>query len=69
MNDHIIDENNQSEAIVIRGFDYKIEGLDGYPYLNNLIQLVPGDWEKQTAKINEVVGMENCVAVDGGGNG
>ena len=54
MNDHIIDEKEQYEAIGIHGFDYRLfekeecggtrEGLDGYPYLGNLIQLWPGDW-------------------------
>ena len=35
------------------------EVLEGYPYLNNLIQLCPGDWVKQMSKINEAVGMKN----------
>ena len=57
-NNHIIDKNEQYEAIGLCGFDYKLfdkeegggtrEGLYGYPYLKHLIHLWPGDWEKQT---------------------
>ena len=42
------------------------QGLYGYHYLKNLIQLWPGDWVKQMEKINEAVGMKNCVTVGGG---
>ena len=45
----IINENEEYKTIGLRGFDYKLfdgeegggtrEGLDGYPYLNNLFQL------------------------------
>ena len=77
MTDHIIDEKDQYEAIGLRGFDYKLfdeeegggtrEGLDGYPYLRHIIQLWPGDWVKQMAKMNEAVGMKNRVTMGGGG--
>ena len=50
--DHIIDEKNQCTAIGLNRFDYKLieeeegegtgEVLDRYPYLNHLIQLLPG---------------------------
>ena len=43
------------------------EGLYGYPYLKHLIRLWPGDWENQMEKMNEAVGMNNCVTVGGGG--
>ena len=43
------------------------EVLDGYPYLKHIIQLWPGDWVKQMAKMNELVGMKNRSAVDRGG--
>ena len=66
---HIIDENGYYKYIVIRGFDYKLfeeeedgetrEVLYGYPYLKHLIQLWPGDWVKQMAKMNEAVCMKN----------
>ena len=52
--DNTIKENEEYESIGLRGFDYKIfeeerdgvilEGLYGYPYLNHLINLWPGDW-------------------------
>ena len=44
-----------------------IEGLDVYPYLKHLIQLWPGDCKKRMEKMNEVVGMKNCVMVGGVG--
>ena len=54
VNNDIIDEKEKYDAIGICGFDYKLfeeeegrgtrEGLYGYPYLNNLIQLWTGDW-------------------------
>ena len=75
--DHIIDEQEDYKGIGLCGFDYKlfeeeeggwiIEGLDGYPYLNDLIQLWPGDWVKKMAKMNESVGMKNCLMMGGGG--
>ena len=40
------------------------KGLDGYHYLNNTIQLWPGDWVKQMEKMNEAVGMKNCFTMD-----
>ena len=43
------------------------EVLYWYHYFNHLIQLWPGDWVKQIAKINEVVGMKNRFTMDGGG--
>ena len=71
--DHIINENDTYEAIGLRGFDYKLfqeeegggtrEGLDGYPYLNNIIKLWPGDLDNQMSKMNKAVGMKNCVTV------
>ena len=77
MKDHIIDEKEGYKANGLRGFDYKlfweeegggtIDGLYGYPYLNNIIQLWPGDWMKQMANINEVVDMNNRFTMDGGG--
>ena len=76
VNHHITKENEQYETIVLCGFDYKLfegeegeetrEGLDGYPYFNHLTQLWPGYWVKQMAKINEAVGMKNCVTMGGG---
>ena len=60
MKDHIINENDQYEAIGLSGFDYKSfeeekgggtrEVLDGYPYLKYIIQLWPGDWVKHMEK-------------------
>ena len=77
MNDHIIGEKEKYEAIGIRGFDSKVleeeegggiqEELDGYPYLKHIIQVCQGDWYKQMEKINEAVGMKNCVTLGGGG--
>ena len=74
---NIIDEEEQYESIGLRGFDYKLfeeeevemtrEGLDRYPYLNHIIQLWPGDWVEHMAKINEAVGMKNCLKMYGGG--
>ena len=67
-----------TKAIVLRGFDYKSfeeeengetrYELDGYPYLKYLIQLWPGDWAEQMAKMNEAVVMKNRFTMDGGGN-
>ena len=75
--DHIIDEKEDYKAFGIRGFDYKLfeeeegggtrEGLDRYPYLNNLIQLWSGDWVKQLEKMNDAVGMKNRFMMNGGG--
>ena len=58
--DHIIDEKEDYKDIGLRGFDYKLfeeeeggetrEVLDGYPYLNYIIQLWPGDWVKHMEK-------------------
>ena len=69
MKDHIINEKDQYKAIGLHEFDYKLfeeeegggtrEGLDGYLYLNHLIQLLPGDWLKQMEKLNEAVGMKD----------
>ena len=77
VNNHIINEKEQYEAIGIHGFDYKLfeeeegggtrERLDGYPYLKHLIQLWPGDSDKQIVKMNEAVDMKNFVTVDRGG--
>ena len=33
-----------------------LEGIDGYPYLNHLIELCPGGWVGRVSKINEEVG-------------
>ena len=75
--DHVIDEKKDYKDIGLRGFNYKLfeeeegggkqEGLDGSPYLKNLIKLWPGDWEKQMEKMNEAVCMKNCVTLNGGG--
>ena len=35
--------------------------LDGYIYLKHLIQLWPRDWVKHMKKMNEAVGMKNCL--------
>ena len=53
VNDNIINEKEQHEDILLRGFDYKLfeeeesggtrEGLDRYPYLKHLIQFWPDD--------------------------
>ena len=75
--DNIIDKKEKCETIGLHGFDCKSfeeeegggtrEGLDGYTYLNYIIQLWPGDWVKQMPKMNEAVGMKNLVTMDGGG--
>ena len=54
--DHIINEKEKYKAIGQHGFYYKLfeeeedrgtrYGLYGYPYLEHLIQLCPGDWPK-----------------------
>ena len=54
--DHIIGEKEDYKYIGQRGFGYKLfkeeegggdrKGLYGYPYLNHIIQLWPGDWVK-----------------------
>ena len=44
------------------------EVLDRYPYLKHLIKFWPGDWEKQIAKINEAVGMNDFSQWMGEGN-
>ena len=77
VNDHIIDEKEDYKDIGLRGFDYKvfkeeegggtIELLDGYPYLNHLIQLWPGDWVKQMKKMNEVFVIKNHYKMNEGG--
>ena len=58
--DHVIDEKGDYKEIGLRGLDYKLfegeeggvkrEVLDGSPYLKHLIQLWPGDWERQMEK-------------------
>ena len=75
LKDHIIDENEDYKEIGLRGFDYrlfeegegrgKLEVLYGYPYLKHLIKLWPGDWVRQTEKINEAVCMKNRVTTNG----
>ena len=77
--DHSIDENEQCGAIGLCRFDYKlfeeeegggtIEGFDGYTYLKHIIQLWPGVWVNQMSKMNEVVGTNNCLTMDGGRKG
>ena len=77
MNYHIIDEKYQYEAIGLHGFYYKLfeeeenggtrERLDGYHYLKYLIQLFSGYWVKNMAKMNEAVGMNDCLKTNGGG--
>ena len=72
--DQINDEKEDYKTIGLRGFDYKLfeeqegggdrEGLDGYTYLKNIIQLWPGDWVKQMEKMNEAVGMKNFFTMD-----
>ena len=74
---HIIDEKEDCKYIGLHGFDYKSfeeeegrgnrKGLNGYPYLKHLIQLWPGDWAKQMSKMNEAVGINNRVTMNGGG--
>ena len=59
---HSIDEKEDYKYIGLRGFDYKLseeeegggnrKGLESYPYLKHIIQLWPGDWVKQMAKMN-----------------
>ena len=39
--------------------------IDGHPYFKNLIQLLPCDWVKQMAKINEAVGMKDRLTTSG----
>ena len=75
--DHIADEKEDYKDIGLRGFDYKLYGeeesggnreiLDGYPYLKHLVQLWPGYWVSQMAKMNEAVFMKNRVSLNGGG--
>ena len=62
--DNIIKENEDYEAIGLYLFEEEEvggvqEGLYGYPYLNNLTQLWPGDWVKYMGKTNEAVGKKN----------
>ena len=40
------------------GWGYS-RGIRRYPYFKHIIQLLPGDWVKQVAKINEAVGEKN----------
>ena len=47
------------------GGDRKV--LDCYPCLKHLVQLWPGNWVNQMGKMNEAVGMENRVTMNGGG--
>ena len=59
--DHIIEEKEDYKEIGIRGFDYSLfekkeggrkqEGLDGSPYLKNLIKLWPGNSENRWKKL------------------
>ena len=42
------------------------EGLYGYPYLKHLTQLCPCNWVKNMEKMNEAVGMNNCLTMSGG---
>ena len=37
-----------------------IEGIYGYPCLNNRIEFCPTDWEEQLGKINECFCENNC---------
>ena len=77
--DHIIDEKEDYKYIGLCGFDYKLfeeeegggnrEGLYGYTFLKHIIQLWPGDWAKQMAKMNEAVGMKNFSRWMGEGDG
>ena len=77
MNNIVIDEKDQYKVIGLCGFYYKLfeeeegggdrGGLYRYPYLKHIIQLLPGDWEKQMSKNKYAVGMKNCVMVGGGG--
>ena len=43
------------------------KGLDGYTHLKHLIQLWQGYWLNQMAKMNEAVGMNNHVTMNGEG--
>ena len=75
--DHIIDEKEDYKYIGLRGFYYKLfeeeesgdtrQGLDGYPYLKNLIQLWKCDQVKQMANMNEAVGINNIFTMNGEG--
>ena len=75
--DHIIDEKEDYKDIGLCGFDYKLfeeeegggnrEVLDGYTYLKHLINLWPGYWVKQMAKMNEAVVIKNRYMMNGGG--
>ena len=75
--DHTTDEKEQYEAIGLRGFDYKLseeeedggtrEVLYGYPFFKHLIQLFPGDWVNQMAKLNQAAGTKNPLTMGGGG--
>ena len=77
MKDNIINEKEGYKDIGLRGFDYTLfeenegegtrDGVDGYPYFKNLIQLCPGDWVKQVSKINEAVDVKNRFKMDGEG--
>ena len=74
--DHIIEENDDYEAIGLRGFDYILfeeeegegvrERLDGYPYLKHLIKLWTGDYVKHMSEMNEMAGVNNCLLIYGG---
>ena len=73
---HIINEKEKCEAIGLHGFDYKLfeeeeggsnrEGLDGHPYLKHIIQLWTGDRVKQMEEMNEAIGTNNRLTMDGG---
>ena len=77
MKDHIIHEKEDYKEIGLRGFKYKWfeeeeggvkrERLDRYPYLKNIIKLLPGDWVTQMKKTKEAVYMKNRFTSNGGG--
>ena len=41
-------------------------GLYGYPHLNHLLKVWPGDWVKKMSKMNEAVGENNGLDKLGG---
>ena len=67
--DNINKVKDEYKPIRLRLFDYKLfgeedggwvrKGIYGYQYLNHLIELGPGDWEKQLMKKNEVFHERN----------
>ena len=79
MKDNNIEENQDYEAIGLRGFGYTLfeveesggitEGFYGYPYFKHIIQLWPGGWVKKMKKRIERLVRRIILIILGGRNG